>query len=301
MASVDVNVVFAHPRFQYSSYTDYRELVRLTGFETCYVDEIDVTRPETIYVVSPINGEYRPARDGWRDKEHNAMLVTWCLERPSDGLMGDFIRGTKEFLNDWYVDHVWLSDRWFTQQVNDKRVTFAVLGSHRGLGQLGNLPDTHMQWDVIHLSCVTHRRRLIWEELEARGLRIAPNAWGETRHDEMLRTKFLVNVHQDEWPIIEPQRFALAAAYGTPVITEGCRDAYPYSEGGSHHYVIQKPYDELVQEIVHCVKGKYGDYKAMGVRLHEAMTTEYEFGRQVRIAAEETWRLRHQRKDYTIR
>jgi hypothetical protein len=301
MAQVDVNVVFAHTRFNYSPYTDYRKLVELAGFETCYVDEIDVTRPETIYVVSPINGEYRPARDNWRGLEHNAMLVTWCLERPSDGCMGDFIRVYKELLNDWYVDHVWLSDRWLVDQVRDKRVTYAMLGSHKGLGQLGNLPDTHMQWDVVHLSCITHRRRVIWEELERHGVRIAENAWAETRQDEMLRTKFLVNVHQDDWPIIEPLRFALAASYGIPVITEECHDAFPYSDGGSYHYIIQKPYDALVQEIVHRVKEGYGSHKAMGIRMYEAMTTEYEFGRQVRIAAEETWKARHKRKDITIR
>ena len=117
------DIVFAMTRYRYETYCDYYKVVELSGFETCYVDEIDFTR-RALYIVSPLNGEYRPHRDNHRNEQQNAKLVTWCLERPGpDGLPG-FYRANKEVLDQGYFDEVWLSDRWMAAYCNDQRIRY---------------------------------------------------------------------------------------------------------------------------------------------------------------------------------
>jgi len=281
------NIIFAHSRYEYGSYTDYKKLVELAGFETCYVDQIDYARTDVVYIVSPVTGELRPHRDGSRDKPYYARVIHWCLERPGGaGGIADFINGTKAFLNDHYADFVWLSDRGLCEQVADSRCQFVILGSHPDLGQPG-YKYRERCYDVVHLSYATPRRSAIWARLTDKKIRIADNAWGSERDNALRRSKFMVNVHQDDWPVIEPLRFALCAAYGLPMITEEIRNAYPYTRQGPGHYCVQATYHDLAEKVCQALEADYAPYLAMGTRMREAMTTEFEFGRQVRLAVKD--------------
>jgi len=279
MASMEI--VFAHPRYEYPSYVDYRNLVSLASFQTCFIDQIDFARADVVYIVSPLNGEYRPHRDNYRKETRVARLVHWCLERPST--IGDFITGVKRQLDDGYFDYIWLSDRWLTEQVFDSRVRFVVLGSHEGLGSPAGAEKC---WGIVHMSYETFRRVRIINQLKERDVEVAENAWGEERANRLQKSRFMLNVHQDDWPVIEPLRFSLAAAYALPLITERVNDAYPYTRQGEGHYVMQAEYHDLTAKTLAAVASDYEPFLAMGLRLRDAMTTEFEFGRQVKLAVE---------------
>ena len=277
------DIIFAHTRYVYPSYTDYRRLVELAGFETCFVDQIDFTRKNVVYIVSPLNGEYRPHRDNWRKHAHNAHVVWWSLERPGPSGIAEFVRGTKRLLDDWYFDEVWLSDRYLCEQCHDKRVRFVVLGSHPALGQPRRSRRRSFQYDIVHLSYLTPRRQAIIDPL-TNSLDVAPNGWGEARDRILAASAFMLNVHQDDWLVLEPLRFALAAAWALPMISEHMIDPYPYNRGETGHYIKQVHYDDLVGEVLNAVRGDYEQFRAMGRRMHDLMTTEFGFRRQVELA-----------------
>jgi hypothetical protein len=282
---MDYRIIFVKTRYVYPSYTDMRKLTSLSGFDMCYVDEMDFTQP-VVYILAPLNGEYRPHRDNWRDRPHNAHVIWWCLERPTN--LRGFVAECKGLLDDWYFDEIWLSDRYLVDQiVCDSRVKFTVLGSHYSLGGVGP-PIQEREYDVIHLSCSSGRRDTIWLTMERHGLVVAENAWGIERHQLLNNTKFMVNVHQDNFAIIEPLRFALCAAYGLPMLTEHCVDAYPYTRGGDHHYIEQSPYNDIVNVALDFIKHDNTNpieiYEAMGTRMREMMCGTFGFGPQVREA-----------------
>jgi hypothetical protein len=305
--TVGVDIIFAHPDYVYPSYTDYRRLAELSGFETCRVSEVDISR-EAVYVVAPHQGEWDANRSLWRDRgdEHNAVLVWWSLERPGPLTLGGYCNVFRRVLNDLSFDHVWSSDRWIRgeveKQLGENRVTYVVLGSHEGLvwDDLRR-EDVEQDYSIVHMSCEVGRRSNIWRGIEEKGYTVAENGWARDRHHKLLNSRFMVNVHVDAWPIMEPLRFALAAAYGLPIITEEVTDGYPYTRQGPEHYVIQYPYEDLVDGIAQKLKEDYRSYRAMGQRMHEAMTTEFGFRRQVEIAAEKTWAYHHQTYDGVIR
>jgi hypothetical protein len=254
----------------------------LAGFETCFFDHIDYAEEKTVYIVSPINGEFRPHRDAYRGQPYNARVIHWCLERPGGaGGIADFTKGTKKFLDNHYADFVWLSDRWLCKQIADKRCQFVVLGSHAELGQPGG---GKRHFDVAHMSYVTNRREAVLGKLGNKKVKVASNAWGDERDNILKQSRFMLNIHQDDWPIIEPLRFALCAAYGLPMITEEIRDAYPYTRQGPGHHCMQTDFHNLVETVCQALKDDYAPYRAMGMRMREAMVTEFEFGRQVRQA-----------------
>lgn len=278
-----MEVVFAHTWEAYQSYQDYRALVDLSGFESCYVGQIDPDRP-VYYVISPLTGEYKAMGETRRwASDCPARFIWWSLERPGMNEMPDFIRGCKRVLNNGLFDWIWMSDRWLVEKrVQDKRVMFVPMGSHHGLA-LG--PSEKPIWDVVHLCYGTGRRRDIWDALKAKGVKVAEETYNEPKRTQTLnRSRFMVNIHQDDWPIMEPLRFAIGTAYGLPILTEWVQDHYPYSRHGETHGAMRFHYDELVDRVVEAVKGDYGPYEAMAHRNYDIMTTEFSFRRCVERA-----------------
>lgn len=277
-----MEIVFARTRAEYPSYTDYWALVEACKFPICWIDDIDFQTDNT-YIVSPLNGEYRPHRDNCRKNAYNAKMVSWCLERPSgtNGL-AHYRRAQKELLDKGYFDEVWVSDRFLETQCEDNRIKFVILGSHEAIGDVIQIKK---DFDVIHLSYTTHRRGKIYSELDGHSVKIAENAWGEQRHDRLRQTKFMLNIHQDEYGLIEPLRFALGAAYAIPIITEKCYDAYPYTRGGDGHCILEVEYGDLVGETVKRIHEDYRWLRAMGRRCHRLMVDECRFDKMVQQAA----------------
>lgn len=281
-----MEIIFALTRHKYQSYTDYRELVKLGNFQQCYVDQVDFAKPDTFYIVSPINGEWRPHRDAYRiSQNYNVRVALWDLERPAGrGGLASYMAGAKDLLDHWYFDEIWLSDQWLASEIHDQRVRFVPLGSHPSLGTLERAKE--FGYDFAHLSYEINRRSKIYGELAGRNVRITPNCWGQERKDNLVKTKFLLNVHQDDSPLIEPLRLAVAAAFGIPILSEKILNAYPYTRQGETHNIIQVEYNELVGKAATMLSDDYGWHLAMGRRCHALMCQDYRFDRVVKEAVE---------------
>ena len=210
-------IIFARTRHNYGSYVDFWKLVELSGFNTCFVDEIDISH-DNIYIITPMNGEYRPHIANQKSaKPWVAKLIWWNLERhePLNNIqLGDIVD---------YVNDIWVSDRYYASLNN--KFKFVVLGSHPDLRL--NKDNINKTYDFCHISYVYGRRNYIFDTLTSQGLSCGPNSW-ENERDNMLRaSKILVNVHQDSSPVGEPLRFAVCAAYSLPIISETITDPYP--------------------------------------------------------------------------
>ena len=153
------------------------------------------------------------------------------FERPGeDGIQG-YIDGNRQYVDAGHLDGVIVSDR---QLAEDVRFKFVPLGSHTGLGAPGHLDARLAGYDLIHLCCYSLHRSFLFKTPEVirdtiMGLIVADNGWGEDRHIRLMDSRFMLNIHQDEYAYIEPLRFSLAAAYGLPILSEYCFDVWPYS------------------------------------------------------------------------
>jgi len=125
---------------------------------------------------------------------------------------------------------------------------------------------------------------MIIDKLARKGHQSAPNCWPPDRDDILMDSAFMLNIHQDDWPVIEPLRLALAAACAMPIITERIYDSYPYNRGGKGHSLIEVEYEDLVQAALGAIKKGPESLRAMGWRAHDLMTTEFGFRRQVEMA-----------------
>jgi hypothetical protein len=260
-----VKVIFAHPRHRHPSYADYRKLVEISGFETCAVDEMDLAA-DAIYITAPVNGELRPVVDG---KKRRAKVIFWCLERPDSGdwppegnnasnRVGEIIR---------FVDKVWVSDRHQAQL--DLRQVFVPLASDSRLAEGETLPAK--MYDLAMLSYVTDRRRKIVTSLE-RWKRAPETAWGETRARILHSSRSMLYIHQTPSPIVAPLRFALAAAYKLPLLSEAMADPYPLVSGKDF---LSAPYEGIVEATNEWLSGP--SLAPYGQSLHETLCLERNF------------------------
>lgn len=256
-------IIFTTTRFHYEVYTEYHEMIRLSGYKTCAVDEIDFSQ-DAIYIFSPINGEFRPTIDRERHKEKKCKIIHWCLERPQMA-MTKFKDSTADFERAYLIDETWYSDRSLANGADGR---FVPIGGHPGYG----LPTEKKVYDLIHLSYCWGRRDTVWNQLK--GFKVAPNGWGMKRHNRLRHTKFLVNVHQDGDKFLEPLRFILAALYGVPIISEECDDPFPYVADDDF---ISSTYDNVVETTIRAATGAYGDHAERAKRLRVKMTTEFLF------------------------
>lgn len=216
--------IFARTRHQYDSYQDFWRLVELSGFDTCYVDEIDAASDHT-YIYTPNNGE---TMHGWPDAR--ARIIWYQLEwetHPND--TGPLPPGVAE---------KWTMDKWHADQIGAQ---YVPIGSHAELaGYVGVNVDTGddvytpqnpdgfypKQFDVAYMAYMgPPRRQNIMNAISRKGLRASPNGWGYARHDYLRYSRAMLHVHQHETvPGVAALRVALAAAYSLPYISEQVAD-----------------------------------------------------------------------------
>ncbi len=278
--------IFARTRWVYQSYSDFWRLVELSGFRTCYVDEIDLERDE-IYVTTPVNGETRPHLFDRRSKlrgPQEARVIVWQLERPCDpsrpGSPEEQVRtGARDILT--FSDAAWISDRWVSR-ASEGAFVHVTMGSHPELA--GGAPVASPQFDVAHMSCSVPRRDRVLGDLTRRGLRIAPSAW-EPERDRILRaSRSMLNVHQDGAPVSEPLRIALAAAYRLPYLSEVSNDPYPLVP---ERTVLEAPVDRLGQAVERWLKeSRLRDF---GNLLYEDLCVQTDFRKGVMEALARTF------------
>jgi hypothetical protein len=124
------------------------------------------------------------------------------------------------------VSRVWASDRWYAGKIGAEYVT---LGSHRALASGPHvLPTT--QYDLaVMMYTGPYRRNHILHHLSLQGVMVAGPAWGDERHKRLKQSRAMLHIHQHEGVnTVAPLRWALAAAYGLPMISEIVTNAYPF-------------------------------------------------------------------------
>lgn len=273
------DTIFAKTRHRYDSYSDFWSLVELSGFQTCFVDEIDPSA-SAAYVYTPHTGE--AAAIAALPRERRARIVWWNLERPEpDGAkpdLGAFRASVDRVLE--HADAAWVSDRHYASL--HPRLIHAVAGSHPGIPLAGERPPD--AFDVCHMSYVNSRRNSPLQET-SRGWRVGPNSWGQQRDSVLKSTKVMVNVHQTDTAVGEPLRFALAAAYGMAVASEHIVDPWPMVEGV---HFASAPLGSL-RRVVDSLLRDPQVRQRIGSSLRQLLTEEWTFRRGVEDAMSRTF------------
>lgn len=281
-----MKIVFAKTRYLYQSYVDLWQLVELSGFPTCYVDEIDL-EDEGLFIISPVNGELRPHvthRRSILKGPQRAKLVFLNLERPDSGLwrLEDIGNGASNELDEImkYVDFVWSMDRWYASL--DRRMIHVTMGSHPGM-MLGPMIPSTANYDLCHMSYAVGRRDEIYGKLK-RNFRLAPNGWGAERHALLQGSRAMVNVHQTPAPLAEPLRIAVAAAYAKPLLSETIQDPYPLVPG---EHFLQASHADLNERIIQWMADE-NTLSRIGANLYTLLCFEHTFEKGIRDAAKRT-------------
>jgi hypothetical protein len=253
---------------------DYWSLVELSGYPVVWLDEMDLSEDVT-YIVSPMNGEFEPFMEHYKDRVSKVML--WNLERPGDDGIQGYSNGNYRYIEAGLLDGVIVSDR---QLARDTGFKYVPLGSHHKLGTPGDLAYRLDGYDLIHLCCYSVRRSYLFKTPEEpkdviSGLYVASNGWGYERHLSLINSRFMLNIHQDQYPYMEPLRFSLAAAYGLPILTEYCLDIYPYKTGWVH--MSENVMDLLDSDWVREDDIFSGHAYPAGLEMRRVMTTEFSF------------------------
>lgn len=271
-----MEITFVRTRYSYDPYIDFFRLAELSGFPIIYVDQLDVSQ-HGVFIVSPMNGEWRPHLDNHMDEPRNAHLILWNIERPSGsaGSVGRYAQDNRELLYQRYVDEIWLSDRRLAEETE---LRFVPLGSDEGLGQ----PGIDKKYHFCHMSYEVPRRQTVYKYFNKSV--IGPNCWPPLRDEVLRQSKFALNVHQDNHPFQEPLRFALFAAYGLPILSETIYDPYPWDPD----HMIFAPFDQLVNKMSNLLSGEYRPWKEMGLKARERMCGEFQFGKLVREAVSQS-------------
>ena len=271
-------IAFVKTRWEYQSYTDFWAMVELAGYPVCYVDEVDV-EDEKIHVVCPLNGEWAPMlsqRLKTEGRKKKATLVSWTLEPP---VRSDYFPNLRRTVDEGLVDWVWMGYRNLAQVAGHPRIRFVPVGSMEGLGSVDRL---EIKYDVVHISYGTHRRRTFYDDLVRAGVKVAPSGWGQERDTALRSTRFLLNIHkEDGFQAYEPLRFALAAAYGLPIISENCADPYPYDPMVDYY---ETSYEGAAKTMLIALSQPYEAWEQLGRRTRHKMMTEFAFDKCVEQA-----------------
>lgn len=244
-------MIFAKPRHEYASYTDFWAMVDLCGYPTIYQDEID-SQSDNCYIFTGADAhvEFEPGK---------ARIIYWLLE--------------------WYTDYqqkrgvteTWCSNRTFADMVGGR---FVPMGSHAGLG---TLEKSVQLYDLAHLSYDgINRRRWLLDRIREQGYSIAPNGWGKERERLLKASGALAHIHQSEdAPAIAPLRASIAAAYGLPLIAENGWSIEPY---GNYCYPVG--YDAILTAL-RLVRKNPHEASEVGRGLHDLLCDTLRFDRVI--------------------
>ena len=214
----------------YDSYEhELWELVKLSGFETCKLGEIDYDSDDT-YICYLRNGNTHANFNG---KKHKCKLVLWLLEwaKWENGVL------TGHELED-YWDEVWVSDRYYQRLLsaeNNREVKYVFMGGHKDFG--GKSSDEKL-WDFCLLSYLCGTREHKVKILINNGYSVAPNCWGKEKEEVLAKSRWGLALQQQNTPFMAPQRLMLYASWELPILTDYIKDEFPYKtfpEGLIHY------------------------------------------------------------------
>lgn len=257
--------IFAKTRYHYDSYMDFWRIVELSGFRVCYTDEIDLNQDE-VYITSPLNGELKPHvahRKSILKHPQRARIVWWNLERPAH-------HEVKASVQDMlpYVDRVWFSDKSLVAQ-DPSNLIYAELGSHPDFPYPAT--STDKQYDFAHISYVTPRREAVYNHLITKGFKMSISPLPKQRRDDLWHVRSMLNIHQNDLPICEPIRFAIAAGYRLPLITEVLATPYPLEHGKT---CLMASYDDMYASSENWLRE---DIQHIGDALYKRLAVDFNF------------------------
>lgn len=233
------------PNF-YDGYRDLFKLAELSGYATCYINEVEPDS-DNVYIITPLNGEWN---HGWQG-DVKSEIILWDLEwRLKES---DYDWSESDLTIPPGVKRVWASDRWYAARIGAQ---YVPLGSHAGLS--GDAPADGNGWDVAPLAYRTGRRTALLDDMERRGLTIVPNGWGDERDARLKEAKTVLHIHQhDKVPTVAPLRFAIAAAWHKPLISESVHDVgifessvlyADYAHLADYTTLMARRYDSLLRD-----------------------------------------------------
>jgi hypothetical protein len=252
---------FALTRHFYESYRDFYRLIELSGYPTCYVDEIQADDPTRCYIFMMQCGE---TEQGWPGAK--ARIIQWMLE--------------------WFdystipgVAERWSGDQWHADRVGAR---YVPVGSDVRLADGPDAKFAH-EYDVALLAYMIPRRTDILSGLAQRGVKVSPtSAWGNDRHLILKRSTTYLHVHQwDDKPAIPALRMVVAAAYSLPVICETPAQRGIFDFGhmltSDHAHIAEFVYMWSVKE-----RGAF--LQSFGDGLHRLLCHDLTFRRSVEVA-----------------
>lgn len=266
-----IDITFAKTRYVYDSYTDFWRLVELSGYPTCFIDEVEWDSSR-LYITAPMNGELKSMTI---PENRRCKIALWNLERPGgSGGLPNYVLDNAELIERGFIDEVIVSDK---QLARDTGFKYVPVGGHPGLGEVCN----DKVYDVVHLMCYSPRRGMWFDypnnRQYVRGVTVAPNGWGTARHNSLRLSRFMLNIHQDDFQYMEPLRFALAACYGLPIVSETVIDWWPYV-GYYQQFRLGDEVDVIKQML------NSPEYWAIVSReLHYCMTIDWTFRRGLEV------------------
>ena len=255
-------IIFAKPRHEYASYRDLYALIDLSGFPTCYIDEIDPAS-DNAYIITILNGEL--PEGGYPDAR--AKIVLYDLEWHLDGI--------PPLQN---VD-VWAADKWYSERLGAR---YVPMGSHPKL--CAEMTPKQDVYDVAFFGYFdgVPRRQVIRQQLIQRGVKVSPTgAWGAERHALLRNSAAFLHVHQLEGaPTIAPLRMVVAAAYALPVITETVADAGIFAK-----HIAQADYGSIAYQTAVATQTQWEhDLLPKAMSLHQKLCIDFTFRRSVESA-----------------
>lgn len=221
------DVYFCHTGVDYDSYKDYFRLAELSGYPVIHIAEIDPDSHNT-YIFTPLNGN---TMNGWPDARANIIFWDgeWRLKESS------YEWPESDLVIPPGVKQVWASDRWYAERIGAR---YVPLGSHPGL--VGTA-QTDERFDVASMCYIWGRRGAALNAIKDRGLTIAPNAWGDERDALIKASSTMLHIHQHERVhTVAPLRYAIAAAWHKPLISESVYDTGIFDKA-----VLFADFDEL--------------------------------------------------------
>jgi hypothetical protein len=263
MAVAVSDVIFALPRTHYDSYQDLYRVIALSGYPTCFIDEIDAQSDNT-YIVTILNGEIGV---GWPDAR--ARIIVMDLEWRTEPNAP--IPGVAEF---------WTGDRWHSTLCNAR---YVPLGSHPDL-KPAVYASAEPHYDAAFLGYVIPRREAVLNRLRQLGVHLPPtSAWGEARHRVLSASRAYLHIHQLDHALgVPPLRMIVAAAYSLPVISETVTDRGIFTEGfmmtADHGYLAD------LTRMWACGEAEQPRLRDYGQALHQLLCHDLTFRRSIERA-----------------
>jgi hypothetical protein len=216
-------IIFVQTRHWYGSYQDYWKLVELSGFPSIYDDQMDLDDPNHCYIITWFCAQVD------RFAGAKARVICWNLEWANDPILPG-------------VEY-WSPDAAYAAQNGWK---YVPVGSDRRLKLSGDDAERGEMFDVaLMMYRDVNRRRTAILRLHESRLTIAPNEWAEARDYYMRQSRCMVHIHQlDHISAVSPLRFALAAAYAMPIISEELSNPGLFSS-----VIIESSYDAMADTV----------------------------------------------------